>query len=72
VRTETRACESARVLGEANELASPHFLRVAIVDDGVVRFEATMMEVLVPIDPRILVMGKLWSSIVRKYEERKL
>jgi hypothetical protein len=39
-------------------LASPHFGTVVIVYDGVIRFEAAVMEALILIDPRIIVVGE--------------
>ena len=51
----TKGC----VLGKTIELTGPHFDRVAIVHDVVARPEAAMVEVLVLIDARIDVVGKL-------------
>ena len=47
------------VLGKTAELTGPHFDRVAIVHDVVAWSEAAMVEVLVLVDSRIDVVGKL-------------
>jgi hypothetical protein len=47
------------VLGKTNELTGPHFDRVGIVHDVVVRSEAAMVEVLRLVEARIVVVGKL-------------
>jgi hypothetical protein len=50
------------VLGETKELAGPHFLCVIVVDDGIVRFQAAMVEHFGAIaGTRILVVGKVCS-----------
>jgi hypothetical protein len=49
-----------RVLGKTVELAGPHFDGVGIVHDVVIRFEATMVKVVVLVDARIVVVGKAW------------
>jgi hypothetical protein len=55
-----------RVLGKTVELAGPHFDFVVIVHDGIIRFKAAVVEVLVLVNARIIVMGKVCSYIVQK------
>ena len=55
-----------RVLGKTVELAGPHFVCVVIVHDGIIRFEVTVVEVLVLVNARIIVMGKAWSYVVQE------
>ena len=54
------------VLGKTDELAGPHFDRVIVVHDGIIRFEATTVEVCHLVDARIVVMGIVWSRIIQK------
>jgi hypothetical protein len=49
------------VLCKAHELACPHFHCVVIVDNVVVRFEATMVEILERVDSGIVIMGEVCS-----------
>jgi hypothetical protein len=46
------------VLCKADELACPHFHCVVIVDNVVVRLEATMVEILEHVGPGIVIMGE--------------
>jgi hypothetical protein len=46
------------ILGKTNELTSPHLFRVLIVHDAVAWCEATVVEVFVIVDARIIVVGK--------------
>jgi hypothetical protein len=46
------------VLGEPSELAGPDFLCIAIVDNIVVGFEATMVEIRIVVNTGIIVIGK--------------
>lgn len=46
------------VLGEPKELAGPDFLRVVIVDDNVVGFEAAVVEIRIIVDTRIIEIGE--------------
>ena len=48
------------ILGKTDELAGPHFDRVVVVHDVIIRLEATMVEVLVLVDARIVVVGEAW------------
>jgi hypothetical protein len=57
IETERRC-----VLGKTLELAGPHFDCVVIVHDVVIRFEATVVEVLVLVDARIVVVGKAYCK----------
>jgi len=54
------------VLCKTGELAGPDFDRVVIVHDGVIRFEATMVEVCHRVDARVVVVGIAWSCVVEK------
>lgn len=54
------------VLGKTAELARPHFDFVVIVHDDIIRFKAAVVEVLVLVNARIIVTGKVWSYIVQK------
>jgi hypothetical protein len=47
-------------------LAGPHFGRGVVVHDGIIRFEATVVEVCLVIDVRIVVVGIAWSCIIQK------
>jgi hypothetical protein len=58
--------EKICALGKTVELAGPHFNFVIIVHDVVIGFEATVVEVLVLIDARIIVIGKVWSHFFQK------
>jgi len=66
IRIKTESVKTKCVLGKTAELAGPHFDRVVVVHDGVIRFQATMVEALVLVDARIDVVGKVWSYIVQK------
>ena len=54
------------VLCKTGEFAGPHFDRVVIVHDGIIRFEATMVEVCHRVDARVVVVGIAWSCIIQK------
>jgi hypothetical protein len=58
IETERRC-----VLGKAVELAGPHFDFVVIVHNVVIGFKATVVEILVLIDARIIVIGKVWHFV---------
>jgi hypothetical protein len=47
-------------------LAGPHFDLAVVVHDGIIRFEATMVEVCILVDARIVVVRILWSRIIQK------
>ena len=59
-RGGTLKAKSVYVLGKALKLARPHFLCVAVVDDVVARFEATVVEITILVNTRIIVISKTW------------
>jgi len=51
--------ENQCVLREAAELAGPDFNLVIIANDGVIGFEAAVMEILGLVDARVVVVGEV-------------
>jgi hypothetical protein len=59
-----------RILGKTVELAGPHLGFVVIVHDGIIRFKTTVVKILVLVNARIVVIGKVWSYIVQRVKVR--